>query len=167
MKMNITLRKWELKDLENLLKHANNPKIAANLTDGFPNPYTREKGIEFIKKATATEPTTLFAIDLDGEAIGGIGLHPLMDVYRSNAELGYWLGEPFWGKGITTTAILKMVEHGFSNFPINRIFARPFGRNIGSKKVLEKTGFKLEATFEKTILKNGQFEDELIYAIRK
>lgn len=156
-----------MEDLDSLLLHANNPKIAANLTDGFPSPYTAEKGREFIEKAMKSEPTTLFAIDLNGEAIGGIGLHPLTDVYRNNAELGYWLGESFWGKGITTIAISKMVEYGFSNFPINRIFARPFGRNIGSQKVLEKTGFKLEATFEKTILKNAQLEDEMIYAIRK
>jgi RimJ/RimL family protein N-acetyltransferase len=107
------------------------------------------------------------AIDINGEACGGIGIHPQDDIQCKNAELGYWLGEPFWGKGIITSAILQMVENGFNSFDINRIFARPFGSNLASQKVLEKTGFILEAKLEKTLFKNGIYEDELIYAIRK
>jgi RimJ/RimL family protein N-acetyltransferase len=84
-----------------------------------------------------------------------------------NAELGYWIGQPFWGKGIMTTVIQKMVKYSFENFDITRIFARPYGSNIGSQKALEKAGFKLEAKFEKILIKNNVFEDELVYAIRK
>lgn len=165
--MEIKLRSWCMEDLEKLILYANNPKIAANLTDGFPNPYTKEKGVAFIEMALKSDPSTLLAIDLNGETIGGIGIHLQSDVYSKNAELGYWLGEPFWGRGIATAAILKMIDYGFDNFPINRIFARPFGSNIGSQKVLKKAGFKLEAKLDKTVFKNGKFEDELIYAIRK
>ena len=82
-------------------------------------------------------------------------------------ELGYWLAEPFWGQGIITRAIGQMVQYGFENFDITRIFARPFGTNIGSQKALKKAGFLLEARFEKTLFKNGQFLDELVYALRK
>lgn len=165
--MEFILRSWKMEDLDNLVKYANNPKIAANLTDGFPHPYTREKGMTFIEMATKSSPTTIFAIDVKGEAIGGIGLHPQTDIHIKNAELGYWLAEPFWGKGIISNAVKEIVNYGFDNFEINRIFARPFGRNIGSQKVLEKAGFILEAKFDKTIFKNGQFEDEFIYAIRR
>jgi RimJ/RimL family protein N-acetyltransferase len=146
---------------------ANNPKIASNLTNGFTNPYTKEKGLAFIENSQSNDPTTLFAIEWNGEVVGGIGIHPQKDIYRKNAELGYWIGEPFWGKGIATAAIAQMVNYGFDNFEIERIFARPFGRNIGSQKALEKSGFTLEAKFEKTIFKNGEFEDEWIYGLRR
>jgi [ribosomal protein S5]-alanine N-acetyltransferase len=107
------------------------------------------------------------AIDINGEAIGGIGIHPKDDIECKNAEMGYWLGEPFWGNGIITKAVLQMVDYGFVNFEIDRIFARPFGTNIASQKVLEKTGFVLEARFAKTLFKFGEYQDELIYAIRR
>jgi len=165
--MEFTLRAWKTEDLDNLVKYADNIKIAENLTDGFPHPYTREKGIAFIEMASKSIPITIFAIDHNGEAIGGIGLHPQSDIHIKNAELGYWLAEPFWGKGIISKAVKQIVNYGFDHFEINRIFARPFGRNIGSQKVLEKVGFILEAKFDKTIFKNGQFEDEMIYAIRR
>jgi RimJ/RimL family protein N-acetyltransferase len=81
-------------------------------------------------------------------------------------ELGYWVAEPFWGKGIMTKAVLQMVDYGFKTFDITRIFARPFGTNIASQTVLEKAGFILEARLDKTLYKNGEFLDELIYAVR-
>jgi RimJ/RimL family protein N-acetyltransferase len=154
-------------DLASLVKWANNPDIAKNMTDQFPFPYTEEAGIRFIGYASSGNPVHIFAIEINGEAVGGIGLHPQSDIQRKNAELGYWLAEPFWGRGIITKAILQMIDYGFTTFDINRIFARPFGTNIASQKVLEKTGFVLEARFEKTYFKNGEFEDELVYAVRK
>lgn len=165
--MDIKIRKWRMSDLDNLVKYANNPKIAENMTDAFPNPYTEEKGIAFIEMSVKPQLTTLFAIDLEGKTIGGIGLHPKDDIQRKNAELGYWLAEEFWGKGIITQVIPQIVEYGFNNFDIDRIFAKPFGRNIGSQKVLEKSGFILEARLTNTLIKNGQLEDELIYGIRR
>lgn len=99
--------------------------------------------------------------------MGGIGLHPQSDIFRKNAELGYWLGEPYWGKGIMTRAIKKITTYGFHNMEIDRIFARPFGSNLGSQKCLEKVGYVLEGSFSKTIWKNDQWEDELVYAYRR
>jgi len=112
-------------------------------------------------------PTQIFAIVIDGEAIGSIGLHPQCDIMEKNIELGYFLGEPFWGKGIITEAVKKMVAYGFQNFDVVRIYARPFGTNVASQKVLEKAGFSLEAKIEGNIYKNNEYLDELIYAIRK
>jgi len=165
--MHFTLRPFTINDLNSLVKYANNPKIANNLTDKFPYPYTKENGKMFIEFATKNTPTNIFAIDINGEACGGIGIHPQEDVHRKNAELGYWLGEPFWGNGIITKAIEQIADYGFKNFDISRIFARPYGTNLASQRVLEKAGFVLEARFEKTLFKNGEYKDELIYAIRR
>ena len=155
--MHFTLRSFTINDLDSLVKYANNPKIANNLTDKFPHPYTEENGKMFIEFATKNSPTNIFAIDINGEICGGIGIHPQEDVYRKNAELGYWLAEPFWGNGIITKAIVQMVDYGFKNFDITRIFARPYGTNEASQRVLEKAGFILEGKFEKTLFKNGEF----------
>ena len=165
--MHFTLRPWNIDDLDSLVKYANNPRISDNLTNKFPSPYTRENGKNFIEFATKNDPVNIFTVDINGAACGGIGIHPQDDVYRKNAELGYWLAEPFWGNGIISNAIPQIVEYGFKNFDITRIFARPYGTNAASKRVLEKAGFKLEAQFEKTFFKNGEFLDELIYAVRK
>jgi len=165
--MDFKLRPWHINDLDSLVKYANNPNIAKYLTDGFPHPYSKENGKIFIKNATADDPIHIFAIDINGEAVGGIGIHPQMDIQKKNAELGYWLAEPFWGKGIMTNAIKQIVDFAFSTYEINRVFARPFGNNPGSQKILKKNGFVLEARFDKTLIKNGQLLDELIYAIRK
>jgi RimJ/RimL family protein N-acetyltransferase len=165
--MDFKLRSWNLNDLESLVKYANNKNVANFLTDGFPHPYTRENGKKFIELAMKNNPVRIFAIEVDGEAAGGIGIHPQMDIQRRNAELGYWLAEPFWGSGIMTRAIGQTVEYAFETFDISRIFARPFGNNKGSQIILEKNGFKLEARFEKTLYKNGQYLDELFYAVRK
>lgn len=162
-----TLRPWKESDLTSLVKYANNPNIAKNMTDQFVHPYTEENGKMFISFATKDSPIHIFAIDLNGEAIGGIGVHPQGDVMRKNAELGYWLAEPFWGKGIISKLIPQMVEFAFKTYDITRLYARPYGANIASQKVLEKSGFKLEARIEKNIFKNGEFLDELIYAVRR
>lgn len=165
--MHFTLRPFTINDLDSFVKYANNPKIANNLTDKFPHPYTIEHGKIFIEMATKNNPANIFAIDINGEACGGIGIHPQDDVQRKNAELGYWLAEPFWGNGIISKAIPQIVEYAFKNFDITRIYARPYGTNAASQRVLEKAGFKLEGKFEKTLFKNGEFLDEYIYAIRK
>lgn len=165
--MEFKLRPWNINDLSSLVKYGNNKSIAKNMTDKFPHPYTEENGRAFISFATSKNPSSILAIEVNGEAVGGIGLHAQEDIHCKNMELGYWLGEPFWGKGIIPRAINEMIEYGFKTFDINRIFARPFGTNIASQIVLEKAGFKLEARFEKTLFKNGEFLDELVYAVRK
>ena len=165
--MEFKLRPWTIDDLDSLMKYANNPKIAGNLTDAFPYPYTKEAGIKFIKMATGINPPHILAIEVNGEAAGGIGVHQEQDVYRINAEMGYWLAEPYWGKGIITEAIKQMVDYGFKNFDIQRIYARPYGHNKASQRVLEKAGFKQEAFFEKICIKNGEYYDLYVYAIRR
>lgn len=165
--MNFTLRPFTMNDLDSFVKYANNSKIANNLTDKFPHPYSKENGKMFIEMASKNDPVNIFAIDINGEACGGIGIHPQEDVQRKNAELGYWLAEPFWGNGIISRAIPQIVEYGFKNFDITRIYARPYGTNAASQRVLEKAGFVLEGKFEKTLFKNEEFLDEWIYAIRK
>ncbi|MFL5765692.1 MAG: GNAT family N-acetyltransferase [Bacteroidia bacterium] len=165
--MQFTLRPWNIDDLDSLVRYANNPKIASRLTDAFPYPYTAENGRAFIEMATRNSPVNVFCIDINGEACGGIGLHAQQDVHRKNMEMGYWLAEPFWGKGIITNAISQTVDYGFKTFDIARIFARPYGSNLASQRVLEKAGFTLDARLEKTLFKNGVFEDEVIYAVRR
>ncbi len=165
--MNFSLRPWSIDDLESLVKYGNNKNIANFMMDRFPHPYTIENGKQFIEFASKHKPLHMFAIEINGEACGGIGLHPQEDIHCKNAELGYWLGEPFWGNGIITKAIVEMVDYGFRNFDVTRIFAKPFGNNLASQKVLEKAGFKFEARFEKTFYKNDEYLDELVYAMRR
>lgn len=165
--MNYKLRPWSPDDLECLVRYANNIKIAKFMTDGFPHPYTHENGKAFIDFATKDRPVRIFAIEINGQAAGGIGIHPQSDIHCKNAELGYWLAEPFWGHGIISKAVSEMVGFAFKTYDINRLFARPFGTNLASQRVLEKNGFMLEARFEKAIFKNGEYLDELIYSIRK
>lgn len=163
--MEFKLRPFNEDDLQSLVKYANNPKVASNLTDAFPNPYTEEAGKNFIAMAMSRNPAEIMTIDINGEASGGIGLHPKDDVYRMNAELGYWLAEPYWGQGIITEAVKQMITYGFKHLPIKRIYARPFGFNIASQKVLEKAGMKKEAVLKNAFFKNGQYCDEIIYSI--
>jgi ribosomal-protein-alanine N-acetyltransferase len=159
------LRPWESQDLDSLVRYANNKKIADFMTNKFPHPYTEENGRMFIEFARSH--AFIMAIEVEGKACGGIGLHPQDDIQCKNAELGYWLAEAYWGQGIITRAILQMLEYGFKNLDIDRIFARPFGSNRASQRVLEKTGFKLEARFEQAFFKNGEYLDELVYGFRR
>lgn len=163
----ISLRPWTADDAPVLQALANNAAIARNLTDSFPHPYGPENADNFIRFATETQPVKIMAIVCNGEVAGSIGLHSQADIMCKNMELGYWIGEPFWGMGIATEAVKQMVPYGFTNFNISRIFARPFGRNLASQRVLEKAGFVLEARLAATIYKLGEFEDELIYAVRR
>ncbi|MCB2410306.1 GNAT family N-acetyltransferase [Hymenobacter lucidus] len=165
--MSFTLRPWQPTDLPNLVQYANNPEIARFMTDQFPHPFTEEKAQGFIAFAGSHTPQRVFAIEVDGQAAGGIGIHPQTDIQCKNAELGYWLAQPFWGRGIVTEAIRQVVAYGFATFDITRIFARPYGTNIGSQRALEKAGFVLEGRFAQTLFKNGEFLDELVYAVRR
>lgn len=165
--MEFHLRPWTDNDLPSLVKHADNFKIARMLTNQFPHPYSEEAGKSFLKNTRAFHPPRILAIDVNGEAVGAIGLHAQTDIQCKNAEMGYWLSEEYWGKGIMSRAIPKMVDYGFKNLDVDRIYARPFGHNVGSQKALEKAGFQLEAKFEKTLFKNNEYVDELYYGLRK
>jgi RimJ/RimL family protein N-acetyltransferase len=165
--MEIKLRPWNIEDAESLVENANNFEIARFMSDAFPYPYTIEHANNFIAFATKDEPIHIFAIEIDGKAVGGIGIHPQVDIMKKNAELGYWLGEKYWGKGIISKAIREIIPWAFNTYDITRIYARPFGSNMASQKVLEKAGFILEARIKENIFKNGAYLDELIYAIRR
>ncbi|RAJ06545.1 RimJ/RimL family protein N-acetyltransferase [Chitinophaga skermanii] len=165
--MEVVLARWEPAFKAALVENANNPQIAKNMTNQFPHPFTGEVADKFIAHYGSMEPARIFAILVNGTPVGAIGIHPKEDIEAKNAELGYWLGEAHWGKGIMTAAIRLMVEYGFATFEINRVFARPFGSNISSQKALERAGFLLEARLKGTFYKNDQYEDELIYAIRR
>jgi [ribosomal protein S5]-alanine N-acetyltransferase len=167
LKMKVILRPWTASDLDNLVRYANNWNIAKNMTDKFPFPYGENNGKAFIEMATKDDPIHIFAIDTEGQAIGGIGIHPQDDIHRKNAELGYWLAEPFWGQGIISNTIKQVIDFAFETYDIDRIFARPFGTNIPSQKVLEKNNFVLEGRFEKVLIKDGELVDEMIYAFRR
>lgn len=165
--MAVTLRPWKTDDLERLVYIANDERIPAFLTDSFPSPYTYQDGQSFLETALLAPFPLMLAIESNGWLAGGIGVHPRNDIYRLNAELGYWLGCDFWGYGIATEAIRQMVSYTFSHTEITRIFATPFPHNIASIRALEKNGFFLEARFEKTLIKHGHLMDELVYAIRR
>lgn len=165
--MDFNLQPFSMKDIASLVKHANNIRIAKFMSDEFPHPYTAEDASRFVGFATRDDPNHIFAIQVDGQAVGGIGIHPQTGIHRKNVEMGYWLGEEFWGHGIMTDAIKQVTLFAFNTYEINRIFARPFGTNTASQKVLEKSGFILEAKFEKSLFKHGEYLDELIYAIRR
>ncbi|MDD3034267.1 MAG: GNAT family protein [Bacteroidales bacterium] len=161
--MDYILRPWRSSDLDSLVKHADNYNIAKWLTNQFPHPYTYESGKSYIEMVGKDNPAKVFAIEIDGEAAGSIGVFPQSDIHQKSAEIGYWLSEKYWRNGIMSSAIRDIVKYGFDTFDIVRIYARPFSTNIGSQKVLEKAGFTLEAKLKKAIFKNGELMDELIY----
>ena len=104
---------------------------------------------------------------MDGIACGSIGLFPLTDIRRKNAEMGYWLAEEYWGRGIMTKAVRQIIDYGFSTFDIVRIYARPFSSNTASHKVLEKAGMTLEGVFKNAVFKNGELLDEWYFSVLK
>lgn len=165
--MNFKIRPFQKDDLDQLVLLANNFKIAKNLTDKFPHPYSKKDGEFFINLKMTQKPMQPNAIEVDGKFAGAVGLHFHEDVRRKSLEIGYWLGEPYWGNGIMPRAVKKMALFGFETFDANRIFARVFGGNNGSQRVLEKVGFRKEGHSKDAVFKNGQFQDELIFAILK
>lgn len=159
----LKLRPLTPDDKYRLAELANNPKVAINLRDGFPNPYTLADAEKFIQTFAEQEPQQIFAIEYQGEYAGNIGLHKAGDVYRLSAEIGYFLGEPYWNKGIMTHAVTLICDYGFKNLDIIRIHAGIFEFNPASMRVLEKCGFKQEAVFEKAIFKKGKIYNEHRY----
>ena len=161
------IRNWSLQDKPAIVKYANNRNIWLNLRDNFPHPYTESDADTYLESVADQYPETDFAIATPDEVIGGISLKLKEDVSRKSAELGYWLGEPFWGQGIATAAVGAIVEYGFSHFDIVRIWAEVFEWNPASIRVLEKAGFQLEGRLRKSVYKDGKIIDKYIYAIVK
>ncbi len=158
------IRNFINEDAPNLAKFANNSKIWINLRDGFPHPYTLKDAEEFISTVNLVDPVTNYAIAIDDICVGAIGFILGKDLYKRTAELGYWLGEEYWNKGIMTKAVKIFTDFIFEYFDVVRIQASVFDWNPASTKVLLKAGFVMEARLRKNILKNGVVVDELIFA---
>ncbi len=163
----LLLRPFRISDIYSLAIHANNKKISDNLNDGFPYPYTEKNATEFIDSLKNDQPPKILAIVYNEEAVGAIGIFPQSKVQRLNAEIGYWVGEKYWGKGIASGALRSMLAYAFENFDLMRIYARPFPHNPASQRVLVKSGFKLEAIIKNGLCKNDTIFDELIYSMLK
>ena len=158
----VTIRVLKISDKTQLVLLANNKKIWDNVRDYFPHPYSENDAETFLKSQNKGQQQN-FAIEYNGEFCGVIGLILQKDVYRKSAELGYWIGEPFWGKGIATKAVELIVTFGFTDLKLTRIFAGAFEYNIGSMKVLEKNSFKKEGVSKKAVFKNEKIWDEHKY----
>jgi ribosomal-protein-alanine N-acetyltransferase len=158
------VRSWQRDDLTSLVQHANNRNVWINLRDRFPHPYATRDGREFLRTALTQRPETLFAIAVGGQAVGGIGFMMMPDVERVSAEIGYWLAEPFWGRGITTEALVAVTRYAIETHGFTRVFALPFAWNQGSCRVLEKAGYVLEGRLRRSAIKDGQIVDQMQYA---
>jgi [ribosomal protein S5]-alanine N-acetyltransferase len=159
-----SIREYAPEDVDALVKHADNRKIWLQMRDAFPSPYTRESGLAFLAAVRAQQPTTFFAIASPDEVMGGIGITLGQDVHRRTAEMGYWLGEPFWGKGIISESIRIFSDFAFQRFALVRIYAEPYADNIASCRALEKAGFRQEAILEQSVIKEGRILNQCLYA---
>jgi ribosomal-protein-alanine N-acetyltransferase len=157
------VREWAPSDLEPLVRHANNRNVWIHLRDRFPHPYTDAHGREFLTQVAIQRPATVWAIEVDGEAAGAIGLIQMTDVERVSAEIGYWLGEQFWNRGVMTDVVRAVTAEAFRRLDIRRVFALPFADNQGSIRVLEKAGYVLEGRLPQSAIKDGVIRDQLMY----
>ena len=158
------VRSWREEDAASLAHHANNRRVWINLRDRFPHPYSLEDARAYIRAARAREPQTVFAIAVGDEAVGGIGFMLHEDVERVSAEIGYWLSEEFWGRGITTEALVAVTAHAIRAHGLTRVFAVPYAWNPASFRVLEKAGYVCEGRMRRSAVKDGQVVDQLLYA---
>ena len=167
--MHITIRNWKKTDAASLAATLSNKNILNNLRDGLPYPYTEKDAEEYINFILASNPndTFAYAIDVDGEAVGSIGAFRQGNIHCRTAELGYYLAEKYWGKGIMTSAVKQLCEKLFAETDIIRIFAEPFDYNVGSRRVLEKAGFQLEGILKNNAFKNGKVLDMALYSYTK
>lgn len=164
--MKCKIRRWELSDARDLATALSNKKVQDNLRDGLPYPYTEKDGKEYISTMLAANEndTFAFAITVNGKVIGSIGAFRQTNVHNKTAELGYYIAEEYWGKGIMTEAVKQLCDYVFSRTDIIRIYAEPFSYNIGSCRVLEKAGFRYEGTLRSNALKNGNVLDMKMYS---
>ena len=167
--MKCRIRKWELSDAKDLAVALSNKKVQDNLRDGLPYPYTEQDGKEFISAMLSADEseTFAFAITVDNMVIGSIGIFRQGNIHRQIAELGYYIAEEYWGKGIMTEAVKQICKYVFAKSDIIRIYAEPFAYNIASCRVLEKAGFQYEGTLRSNAVKNGRVIDMEMYSLLK
>ena len=161
------VRSYRKGDEASLAQHANNRKVWINLRDAFPHPYALADAEAWIARVTSQQPEAHFCIAVGDQAVGGIGFELKTDVDRRSADIGYWLGEPFWGKGIMTAAVKAMTEYAFASFDVVRLAAGVFAWNGASMRVLEKVGYACEAQLRKAATKDGKTIDVYLYAMLK
>ena len=160
-----SVRSWKWSDVEAIVRHANNRNVWINLRDRFPYPYTASDARRWLESVVGFQPEPNFAIAVGDEAVGGIGFSIQYDVARRSAEIGYWLGEEVWGRGIATDALLAVTDYAFANFDLCRLYANVFAWNPASARVLEKAGYSFEGRLKRSVTKDGQTIDQLMYAI--
>ncbi len=158
------VRSWRTRDAAAIVRHANNRKIWLNLRDRFPYPYTIADAHAYLRYVQQMSPETFFAITVDDEPIGSVGFVLQPDVERVSAEVGYWLGEEFWGRGLATDAVRAMTHYASEHHQLTRLFALPFAHNMASRRVLEKAGYVLEAQLRRSAIKDGLIQDQCQYA---
>lgn len=158
------VRPWNPGDADAIVAHANNANVAKQLRDRFPHPYTRRHAIEFLQHATAGAPPTNFAIVVGGEAVGGLAYVAGTDIERYSAEVGYWLSESMWGRGIATEALVLLTDYVLMDRNMLRLFALPFADNHASRRVLEKAGYRCEGILRASSVKAGEPRDQALYA---
>ena len=163
------IRKWELSDAKELSMALSNRKIQDNLRDGLPYPYTEQDGANYISAMLSADEneTFAFAITVDYKVVGSIGVFRQGNIHRQTAELGYYIAEEYWGKGIMTEAVNQICEYVFEKSDIVRIYAEPFAHNVASCRVLEKAGFQYEGTLRSNAVKNGKVIDMKMYSLLK
>ena len=162
-----TVRRWRRGDEASLVEHANNRNIWINLRDRFPHPYTKRDAAHWMAYVGAAPPDTNFAIDVEGKAAGAIGFVVQPDVHRISAEIGYWLGEAYWGRGIMTEALRAVTAFAFQAHGLVRLYAGVFEWNLGSMRVLEKAGYVREGVLRKSAIKDGRIIDQVLYAVTR
>ena len=153
------IRDWQMEDAPSISRYANNRKIWSNLRDAFPHPYKIQDAEAFVSRVLKTDPITVYAIATKSEAIGSIGLMPGKDVHRYTAEMGYWLAEPYWGKGIMSQAVKSLADYAVHNLKLHRIYAEPYCTNPASARVLEKAGFLCEGILRSSAFKDNEVLD--------
>ncbi|MFA6455618.1 MAG: GNAT family N-acetyltransferase [Bacteroidota bacterium] len=158
------LRPWRTGDEPSLEKHANNRRVWVNVRDHFPHPYTHGDALRWVEHASEHLSGTVFAIVVEGNAVGSIGLVSKEDVYRKSMEIGYWIGEEYWGRGIVSEAVGAVSEYAFRQFDIIRLYADVFAWNAASARVLIKNGYQFEARLKNAVIKDGMITDVMIYA---
>jgi ribosomal-protein-alanine N-acetyltransferase len=162
----VTLRRWRRDDCARLAELADNRKIWRNLREPFPYPYTLADAEGWIAHCEEMEGApTQFAVEFAGELAGGAGFNALTNVHRIGAEIGFWIGEPYWGRGIATAALIEASRRAFGDFPLERLQAMVFGWNPASMRVLEKAGYQLEGRLRRSVIKDEQVIDSVIYAL--
>ena len=163
------IREWRSSDAADLAAALSNKNVQDNLRDGLPFPYTEKDGLDYINAMLSADKndTFAFAVTVNDKAIGSIGVFRQGNIHRLTAELGYYIAEEYWGKGVMTEAVKQICEYVFAKSDIIRIYAEPFSYNSASCRVLEKAGFQFEGLLRQNAVKNNKVVDMKMYALIK